>query len=77
LPGWQGPFGPAGAVEAKVADSAMAEKMSFVAGAGHPCGLAFNAEQFLKQHPEYAWQSSELQDLKANAWTVMTAVTSR
>jgi hypothetical protein len=77
LPGWQGPFGPAGTAEAKVADSAMAEKMSFVAGAGHPCGLAFNAKQFLKQHPEYAWQTSELEDLKANAWTVVAALTTK
>ncbi|HMF75408.1 MAG TPA: C45 family peptidase [Bryobacteraceae bacterium] len=76
LPGWQGPFGPAGTAEAKVADSAMAEKMSFAAGAGHPCGLAFNAKQFLKQHPEYAWQSSELEDLKANSWTVVSATAS-
>jgi hypothetical protein len=73
LKGWQGPFAPAGAAEAKVADSAMAEKLSFAAGMGHPCGVAFNAKQHLKQHPEYAWQSSLLEDLKANAWTVVSA----
>ena len=73
LKGWQGPFAPAGAAEAKVADSAMAEKLSFAAGMGHPCGVAFNAKQHLKEHPEYAWQSSLLEDLKANAWTVVSA----
>jgi len=73
LKGWQGPFGPAGAAEAKVADSAMAEKLSFVAGAGHPCGIAFNAKQFLKEHPEYGWQAPELQDLQAHHWTVVSA----
>ncbi len=73
LKGWQGPFAPAGTAEAKVADSAMAEKLSFVAGLGHPCGVAFNAKQHLKEHPEYAWQSSLLEDLKANAWTVVSA----
>jgi hypothetical protein len=73
LKGWQGPFAPAGAAEAKVADSAMAEKLSFAAGMGHPCGVAFNAKQHLKQHPEYAWQSGLLEDLKANAWTVVSA----
>ena len=73
LKGWQDPYGPAGAVEAKVADSAMAEKMSFVAGAGHPCGVEFRAKQFLKAHPEYAWQSPLLEDLKANAWIVVSA----
>jgi Phospholipase B len=70
---WQGPYGPAGAVEAKVADSAMAEKMSFVAGAGHPCGLEFHAKDFLKTHREYAWQAPLLEDVKAHAWTVVSA----
>jgi hypothetical protein len=73
MPGWQGPYGPAGAVEAKVADSAMAEKMSFVAGAGHPCGVEFHAKSFLKEHKEYAWQEPELQDLRANSWIVVSA----
>jgi hypothetical protein len=73
LPGWQGPFGAAGAVEAKVADSAMAEKLSFVAGAGHPCGVVFDAKKHLAEHPDQAWQAPALEDLKANAWTVVTA----
>jgi hypothetical protein len=73
LPGWQGPFGAAGAVEAKVADSAMAEKMSFVAGAGHPCGVGFDAKKHLKAHPELAWQAPELEDVKVNAWMVVSA----
>jgi hypothetical protein len=51
----------------------MAEKLSFVAGAGHPCGVAFDAKKHLKEHPEQAWQASELEDLKANAWTVVSA----
>jgi hypothetical protein len=72
MPGWQGPYGPAGAVEAKVADSTMAEKMSFVAGAGHPCGVEFHAKSFLKAHKEYAWQEPELQDLRANSWIVVS-----
>lgn len=71
---WQGPFGPAGAAEAKVADSTMAENMSFIAGLGHPCGVEFHAKEFLKAHPEYQWQSSELEDLKANPWTVFSAL---
>jgi hypothetical protein len=75
LKGWQGPYGPAGAVEAKVADAAMVEKLSFVAGAGHPCGLEFHATDFLKQHKEYDWQSPLLRDLKANPWSVISAGT--
>lgn len=71
--GWQNPYGPAGAVEAKVADSAMAEKMSFSAGAAHPCGVAFHAAEFLKKHQEYAWQRPALEDLPVNPWTVVAA----
>lgn len=72
---WQDPYGPAGAAEAKVADAAMAEKMSFAAGMGHPCGVEFHAAEFLKTHPEYAWQSPLLEDLKANPWIVVSAAT--
>ncbi len=76
MPGWFGPHGPAGVAEVKVADSAMAEKMSFVAGMGHPCGVEFHAAEFLKGHKEYAWQSGMLQDLKANQWAVFCPRTS-
>jgi hypothetical protein len=74
---WQDPYGPAGAVETKVADAAMAEKLSFAAGLGHPCGIEFHSAEFLKAHPEYAWQAPLLQDLKANPWIVVSAATGR
>jgi len=70
MPGWFGPHGPAGVAEVKVADSAMCEKMSFVAGMGHPCGVEFHAAEFLAGHPDYAWTEPLLRDLKANKWAV-------
>jgi phospholipase B-like protein len=70
---WQDAYGPAGTAEAKVTDSAMAEKMSFMAGMGHPCGVEFHAAEFLKAHQEYAWQQPLLGDLKANRWTVFAS----
>jgi len=71
---WEwGAYDPAGAVQGKATDSAMAAKMSFVARAGHPCGADFLAAQFLEQHPEYAWQKPVLRDMKAGPWTVFTA----
>ena len=73
LKGWEDPYGPAGVAEVKVADSAMAEKLSFVAGMGHPCGVEFHAAEFLKAHPEYAWQRGLLEDIKAYPWTVVRA----
>jgi Phospholipase B len=73
---WQDPYGPAGVAEVKVGDSSMAERMSFVAGMGHPCGIEFHAAEFLKAHKEYAWQKGTLQDIKANPWTTVEAAQS-
>jgi hypothetical protein len=73
MKGWQNPYGPAGAVEAKVADSTMAETLSFVAGAEKPCGVEFHAKEFLRAHKEFAWQAPELEDLKANPWITVSA----
>ena len=70
--GWD-PYDPGGAVQGKATDSAMAAKMSFIARAGHPCGVDFLAEPFLEQHPEYSWQKPLLRDMKAGPWTVFTA----
>ena len=65
-------YNPGGAVQGKATDSAMVEKMSFVARAGHPCGEDFLAEPFLEHHPEYSWQKPLLHDMKAGPWTVFT-----
>jgi hypothetical protein len=42
-----------------------------------PCGVEFPSAEFLKAHPEYAWQAPLLEDLKANPWIVVSAATSR
>jgi len=70
--GWDA-YNPGGAVQGKATDSAMAEKMSFVARAGHPCGADFLATEFLEHHPEFAWQKPLLRDMKAGPWTVFTS----
>ena len=66
--GWE-PYFPGGAVQGKATDSNMAARMQIVARAGHPCGADFHAEQFLAQHPEFAWQAPLLRDMKAGPWT--------
>ena len=73
LKGWVPPYAPAGVAEAKVADSNMAAKMSFVAGMGHPCGVPFHAAAHLKAHPEFAWQKPLLRDIDVNPWTTVSA----
>ncbi len=73
LKGWQDPYGPAGAVEAKVTDAAMASRLSFLAAYGHPCGVEFHAAEFLQKHKEYAWQAPLLKDITAHEWTAFSA----
>jgi hypothetical protein len=70
--GWDA-YNPGGAVQGKATDSEMVAKMSFVARAGHPCGVDFIATDFLEKHPEYSWQKSLLRDMKAGPWTKFEA----
>ena len=62
-------FYPGGTVNAKVADSQLAERMSLWGSVGHPCGGDFKLEPFLKSHPEYAWQREIAGDMPSGAWT--------
>ena len=49
---WFAAFGPAGTVQSKVADAALAKRMTLEAAMGHPCGATYRAEPHLAQHPE-------------------------
>jgi hypothetical protein len=66
---WQPPFGPAGTVQNKAADSAMLAQMSFTAAMGHADRIDFKAAEHLKEHPEFDWEKSVLRDLDSHAWT--------
>src|SRR5579863_4385975 len=70
---WQPAYGTAGAVQNKATDATMAAKLSFMAAAGHACGLDFVAAKHLAAHPELAWQKPELRDMKAYPWTAIAA----
>ncbi|MBE3112082.1 MAG: peptidase C45 [Acidobacteria bacterium] len=70
---WMPPYGPAGAVQSKVTDSAGAENMTLQAALGHACGIDFKAAEHLKQHPEFAWQKDILRDLPSHPWTEFRA----
>jgi Phospholipase B len=70
---WQLPYAPAGAVQNKVTDAAMAGKMELTAAAGHACRMNFNAEEHVKERPEFFWQKSLLRDMNAYAWTTFAA----
>jgi hypothetical protein len=73
MKGWQAKFAPAGAVQAKVADAAMAERMSLTAAMGHSCGLNFKAAEHFLRYPQFLWQKEFLRDLDSHPWTVFRA----
>jgi hypothetical protein len=66
---WQPEYGPAGAVQAKITDAALAAQMSFLASMGHSCGIDFKAAGHLRLHPQFKWQKPLLRDLKSHPWT--------
>jgi len=66
---WQPPFGTAGAVQNKVVDSTLAERMSFTASAGHSCGIDFKAAEHMRKHPELSWEKDLLRDMDSHPWT--------
>lgn len=59
---------PFGANEAKVVTAELARDMSFLAIMGHPDGSSFKWGTFMKDHPEFAWQSPYLPDLESHSW---------
>jgi hypothetical protein len=66
---WQPPFGTAGAVQNKATNASLAARMSFVAAAGHACGMDFKAADHVRAHPEFSWQKGLQRDMNAYAWT--------
>ena len=70
---WQDAFGPAGTVQAKIADAAMAQRMELEAAMGHPCGRGFVASEHLKRYPQFEWQRELLRDLPSRLWTRFSA----
>jgi len=69
MPSWQGAYAPVGAVQNKVTDAALAEKMSFSAALGHACGRDFKAATHLAKYPDYNWYQPFLHDMDARPWT--------
>ena len=65
---------PAGAIQAKVTDASMAERMTLVAAMGHSCGISFKAAEHLRAYPQFDWQKDFLRDLDAHPWTEFQAV---
>jgi hypothetical protein len=70
---WFAAWGPAGTVQSKVADAAMAKRMALEAAMGHPCGTDYRAAEHLARHPEHAWAKPLMRDLVAEPWALFEA----
>ena len=67
------PFRPLGAYDGKILDATMAQNMSLAARWGSSCGMAFDAKQFLRDHPQFEWMSGILKDRPTQPWTEFKA----
>jgi len=71
---WPGvPYGCSGTVDAKVVDAPMAKAMSFAARWGSACGRAFDAGQYLTDHPQFDWMANILKSRPTQPWTQFKA----
>jgi hypothetical protein len=62
------PFKPVGAYDAKVADSALIRRMSFLVRWGPPCGTPFIVKEHMKKHPEWKDWEEYLADFPRRGW---------
>jgi hypothetical protein len=67
------PFDPSGTFDAKVVDTKMARRMAFAARWGSADGTAFDADAFLKAHPQFDWQEGILKSRPAEPWVEFQA----
>ena len=67
------PNAPEGTIDAKVVDSQMAKRMTFAARWGSACGKPFDAQDFLRQNPQFDWMKGILRSRPAQPWAVFAA----
>ena len=61
-------FKPVGAYDAKVADSALIRRMSFLAHWGAPCGTPFSVKEHMKKYPQWKDWAEYLVDFPRRGW---------
>jgi hypothetical protein len=65
-------YKPHGSIDGKVTNSSMILKLEVLARRGHPCGMDFNATEFLSQHSIYRKYKPYLRSMKAYEWTKLS-----
>ncbi|WP_368911692.1 C45 family autoproteolytic acyltransferase/hydolase [Taklimakanibacter deserti] len=66
---WNVPYYPAGSVDGKVTTADAARSMSMWGRFGRADGLAFDADEFLRIHPQWNWQQGYLKSRPSEPWT--------
>jgi hypothetical protein len=66
---WNVPFYPAGSVDGKVTTADAAKAMGMWGIFGRADGLKFDADQFLRIHPQWNWQEGYLKSRPSQPWT--------
>lgn len=70
-PGRPLPFQPQGAVDGIICTNDMILNQNFEARFGSSCGKAFDAKEFLKNHPQFDYLAPYLKDRPTQPWTLM------
>jgi hypothetical protein len=64
---------PFGNIDCKIVTTEMAQKLSFMAKYGSPCGTPFHAKEFLLKYPKYKKWKKVLKDLPVKRWIQVSA----
>ena len=67
------PFTPFGSVDAKVACTADIAGLSLWGRYGRADGAPFDADEFLRRHPQWNWQKGYLKSRPPQPWTYFTS----
>lgn len=67
---WNIPYFPGGSVDGKVTSAALARGMGLSARFGRADGVAFDADEFLAQNPQWNWQKDYLRSRPARPWAL-------
>merc|ERR1711974_152463 len=68
---WNVPFYPAGSVDGKVTSASLARDMKMWGIFGRADGVAFDAESFCTEHPQWNWQAPYLKSRPSQPWTLL------
>ncbi|MFA6119145.1 MAG: C45 family peptidase [Parachlamydiales bacterium] len=67
------PYTPAGAIDCMITTTELAKNMKLIGRFGRPCGKSFNADKFLRKHPQWNWQKGYLLDRPSQPWCDFTS----